>query len=247
MPPHTREGDGLTVFQEYRGFILDGGGHDWGGGNPHPGGHRRLSAAFKEVLVACDAMADVLDMPTFPELVNIMNSTSKVLSHADYGCGARLYYVFDKMDLPRSIPQDDDECTAILRGGRNTTLKGFALLVLGDRGEGAFDVHGVNSTSGYGSIVFVGSVADMLRIFTDLTPNQCLVSFTVHELAHGFTGEKRKPFDPEGHVRDQDGDEVDDTITDALYVLFPSFTLASLSRVRFSDVVRSYLDFTLKN
>ena len=66
-------------------------------------------------------------------------------------------------------------------------------------------------------------------------------------MAYGFTGEKRKPFDPEGHVRDQDGDEVDDTITDALYVLFPSFTLASLSRVRFSDVVRSYLDFTLKN
>ena len=51
LPEHKTAGDSLIVRQEYRGFVVDGGGYDWNGRNPHPGGHTRLSPVFKELLV----------------------------------------------------------------------------------------------------------------------------------------------------------------------------------------------------
>ncbi len=52
-PGMAAPGDGLTVLDEYRGYILDG-----GPGLDAPG-HRRLSAARKELLVECSVESDL--------------------------------------------------------------------------------------------------------------------------------------------------------------------------------------------
>jgi hypothetical protein len=51
------EGDHIPVFDEYRGFILNGGGFD-GTKMKSTGGHLRLSPARKEALIEVDSMRD---------------------------------------------------------------------------------------------------------------------------------------------------------------------------------------------
>lgn len=53
LPAMVEDGDGLKLFEEYRGFLLDGG--------PGVGsfGHRRLSLSRKELLVECSEMEGI--------------------------------------------------------------------------------------------------------------------------------------------------------------------------------------------
>jgi hypothetical protein len=59
LEQHETKGDALTVLTEYRGFILDGGGVKADGTGAHGGGHLRLSAARKEVLLEVDVDAGI--------------------------------------------------------------------------------------------------------------------------------------------------------------------------------------------
>ncbi|MGM0490258.1 MAG: hypothetical protein ACQESR_26320, partial [Planctomycetota bacterium] len=97
---HKTAGDSLNEFQEYRGFLLDG-------GNGHPGGHKRLSIAEKELLVEVDVMEGLNwtlshGGASYPysfgetEARSIMEDVSGAFGHSSNGLGIQLYYVVDE-------------------------------------------------------------------------------------------------------------------------------------------------------
>jgi hypothetical protein len=99
-------GDSLTNFQEYRGFILDGGGYNWTGGEGHTPGHRRLAVAFKEMLVEADIMARTSGTSSPPMITTAaatqaMNSVAVSFSDRDRGSGVRLFWIIDDPNVPK--------------------------------------------------------------------------------------------------------------------------------------------------
>lgn len=122
MTAHKTDGDNRTVAQEYRGYILDGGGYDWDGNKrfdkfgisstatapPYAGGHIRLSPAFKEVLCEVDAMikADaaanppVVGVDNMPDAAGIktwLNDVAKGYSQKVDGAGLRMFYILEDL------------------------------------------------------------------------------------------------------------------------------------------------------
>jgi PA14 domain/Calx-beta domain len=89
-------GDAHTVLEEYRGYILDGGGYDGKGLNGHAGGHIRLDPARKEVLVEVDRITVINNIPK-DGLPAVLNATTKIFSHATHGAGIYMYYVLDEV------------------------------------------------------------------------------------------------------------------------------------------------------
>jgi hypothetical protein len=106
-PPDSHEhdaiGDGRTILEEYRGFILDGGGFDWTGVTNHQGGHARLIPAIKELLVEVDVMENPGGGSNLPNLATTtawMNEVSAGVSQAADGAGYYLYFVLSDMATP---------------------------------------------------------------------------------------------------------------------------------------------------
>jgi hypothetical protein len=97
-------GDHIPAFAEYRGFVLDGGGHDGTGQNRHPGGHKRLSPARKEALLEVDREATLMLDPTTPlppgGLQSYLDVAAIVWSNGSRGAGNHLYYILDDENLP---------------------------------------------------------------------------------------------------------------------------------------------------
>ena len=60
LVPQAETGDAHDIVEEYRGYILDGGGLNGAGTNGHAGGHIRLDPARKEILVEVDRGAGLL-------------------------------------------------------------------------------------------------------------------------------------------------------------------------------------------
>jgi hypothetical protein len=108
---HATAGDGRSVLDEYRGYILDGGGYDWDG-NPtinayvvYEGGHIRLNPAYKELLVEVDAMTGIANLPAAePDRRNTikgwMNVVARGVSQRVDGAGFRMFYVLDDLATP---------------------------------------------------------------------------------------------------------------------------------------------------
>lgn len=92
--PHETEGDGLTVFEEYRGFIL-GGGRDENG--PHEGGHRRLSPARKELLVHA-SMIPGLPEEGLPK--NFMPGVAELYNHPEHGVDIDIHWIVTEQGYP---------------------------------------------------------------------------------------------------------------------------------------------------
>lgn len=102
---HATAGDGRSVKQEYRGYILDGGGFDWDGNNGHGGGHARLSPVYKELLVEVDAMERSLT-PHMPDRAGIaawMDVVSSRMSQRHNGSGLRMYYLLEDLATAHTI------------------------------------------------------------------------------------------------------------------------------------------------
>jgi len=128
---HAAGGDGLSLFEEYRGYILDG-------GSGHLGGHLRLSFARKEMLLEVDTSASLgagggttwgvpwlrarvedaaalfcsTAMPTVtdPPMAEPADSEGTLgpplYTDEQVGCAIRVHYVLDDGSLPDALPLD---------------------------------------------------------------------------------------------------------------------------------------------
>ncbi|MCI0705704.1 MAG: hypothetical protein L0241_31980, partial [Planctomycetia bacterium] len=101
----SEKGDAHDIVEEYRGYILDGGGLDGNGANGHAGGHIRLDPARKEILLEVDR-AEVLNNVPAGGLAGVLNGAASVFSHAPFGmpnpaaprgAGIYVYYLFDEV------------------------------------------------------------------------------------------------------------------------------------------------------
>ena len=87
-------GDGLTVFEEYRGFILDGGRDETG---PHTGGHRRLSAARKEYLVH---VSMIPGLPAAGKADSFMPGVAELYNHPQHGVDVDIHWIVTEQGYP---------------------------------------------------------------------------------------------------------------------------------------------------
>jgi hypothetical protein len=99
LTEHKTAGDGITALDEYRGFVLDGGGFDGAGQGAHQGGHLRLSAARKELLLEVDREQQLADAPA-GGVKPFLDGASRVWSQATRGAGVYVYYLLDNENLP---------------------------------------------------------------------------------------------------------------------------------------------------
>jgi hypothetical protein len=123
---HKEGGDAHTILEEYRGYILDGGGLNGQGAGGRAGGHMRLDPARKEILVEVDHVAGLQDVPG-NSLRNILDGASKVFSNADRGAGIYMYYLLDQTAL--NIPDntiDTQRCSVeiLARGSEEHEVVG---------------------------------------------------------------------------------------------------------------------------
>ena len=107
---HADTGDGLTVFQEYRGYEVDG------GAGFTSARHIRLSPALKELLVQVAEQdsytsdigtGDVIN-PSAVQTYNLavlMQSVAQFYSHSTRGAGIDLYWVRTSFSMP-TMPYD---------------------------------------------------------------------------------------------------------------------------------------------
>lgn len=120
-------GDAHTVLEEYRGYVLDGGGLDGAGANGHAGGHVRLDPARKEILIEVDRAAVVKNVPgagndVTAKLGAIMTGASGVFSEATRGAGIRMYWLMDEdaLDLPENTVNNAPKVKTAFRNSRDT-------------------------------------------------------------------------------------------------------------------------------
>ena len=101
-------GDGLTVLEEYRGFILDG------GPKTNAGQHKRLSTARKELLVECSVERDLTTTVKNGEGTNqtalasftvasVMADVSAFYSDSEKGTAIDLYWSQDELVQPGQV------------------------------------------------------------------------------------------------------------------------------------------------
>jgi len=98
LSAQAETGDAHSVFEEYRGYILDGGGLNGAGANGHAGGHIRLDPARKEILLEVDRAAVLNNLPA-GGIAAVMNGASGVFSNATRGAGIYMYWLMDEVTL----------------------------------------------------------------------------------------------------------------------------------------------------
>ena len=246
MPDHHAEGDSLTVAQEYRGFILDGGGHDWNGENAHTGGHARLSPVYKELMAETDIMAGCPHMPTLADLKDkVLNKVAKGFSDKSEGAGIRFYWVIDET---AAAPHTVFGSAVAMAGWaapprRNTLLREFVHLMFVD--DGTFLGFGAGGGSGTpGSFIFTTAMWNDAVPYGDFPAN--LPRTTAHEITHLLMDTaNRNGFDGLEHELDPDPRDPPQSPLDKIYVMYPR-NAANRLRVTFSDVTRKQIDLTRK-
>jgi hypothetical protein len=198
-------GDGHDIIEEYRGYILDGGGFDGQGNNGFRGGHIRLDPARKEVLLEIDRASKINNIPA-GGLNGVLDGASKVFSNADRGAGIFMYYLFDEvnLDLPKdkvkngTLQGDAWEAsrdTPAARSGQSAlTLKSdfIHFLFVDENGQSAKGETGAitnDSSLLYDRRGSMIAVTDMhaAQTGTDLNPakfDEFLMTTVAHEVVH---------------------------------------------------------------
>ncbi len=237
MNAHAAPGDGRTAFQEYRGYILDGGGFDWDGNNGHPGGHVRLNPAYKELLVEVDAMANVANMPDRNGIQYWMDLVALGASQKTDGAGIRLFYVIQNMLTPYSDFAGTEEASPdelwwnYCLSQRHALLKSFTHFQFADKlGNDPLDLHFVGSDfAGQGGViggdrmagVFLSTVITFAGYAqTDVTT--FVRSAISHELLHTLTFGKGDE-DAGGHFADTNGNGTKGEADDSERLLYDRF------------------------
>ena len=150
-------GDAHSVKEEYRGYVLDGGGLNGAGAGGHAGGHIRLDPARKEILVEVDRAAVLNNVPgagddTNAKLKTILNGTSGVFSNSTRGAGIYMYWLMDDKELNIALEDVNTKVNEMiaLSGARNSTLASDFIHVLLIDG-GCLEAFGGNAIA-YGRI-----------------------------------------------------------------------------------------------
>lgn len=246
---HKTQDDSLTVFQEYRGFILDGGGFDGTGQNGHAGGHKRLSPAFKELLVEVDAMpkASVASMPTSADLKTVLELVAKGFSDRSNGAGVRVYWVVDEPSAAYQVIQTVNDATTWARTHRNTAQLGefVHLMFTGD----AFGVDALGFTSekagaGGGCLVFPNRISNIAPAGDFLA---YLANTAAHELTHSIIDTPgANGFDAGEHEINPDPADGAEGPLDLKYLMIRGAIRTPRTTIIFSDTVLAQIDLTRK-
>jgi len=241
LPAHKTTGDSLTEFQEYRGFILDG-------GNSHAGGHRRLSTSRKELLVEVDIMEGVEHMPTEAGIRSTMNTVSAGFGDLTEGAGIDLYYVIDEPTASHrdfsSYAQAESWANAHRHrtNGQPNMLTEFVYLAFADSMAG--------STGGfagsYGAFVVVDSAHDFAtNQGFNVTSHRAYVA--AHELTHMIIDtHNANGFNGGEHLPDPNENGVQDDADDGRYLMYHHQTAQNTSGIHFSNPTRRQIDLTSK-
>jgi hypothetical protein len=262
---HKTKGDGLTVLQEFRGFVLDSGPLA-AGVFPIPI-HTPLSPAKKELLVEVDSMQNVPwlgagnpEGVTDKELVRkAMDAASKGFSNETNGAGIYVYYVLDQLEITSDTTPKGFETTLLSAGGRrNPALSGkFVHLILAERRRGEPNTKGV-TIDGAGSIVYVNSLMKNQPFPVALSKNETnfvnLVSHTIaHELTHAIVKESStNGFDENEHVPDGNENGTPNEVSgDGIFLMATpeghGINVNNWTTIRFSNTTLRAIDLPNKN
>jgi hypothetical protein len=203
-------GDGITCWGEYRGYILDCGGADLNGENPHPGGHKRLSPARKDYLIELDRMQGVDHMPPPAELVSHLNQCSALYGSALNGIGVYMYFALDEDDLDHNEFADSSTLWTYAAFHRNDDwLHQFCHAILADcvTDPDQGGLLGITLGGAGGPFyVFVDTVANIASL-RGVPFGQHFRSTFCHEATHSVLDTDRaNGFDGWEHVEDPDSD-----------------------------------------
>ena len=258
-------GDAHTVWEEYRGYFLSGGGLDGKGQNGHAGGHIRLDPARKEILLEVDRAATLNNVPGTgtldQKLKVILDGTSKVFSNADRGAGIYMYYSFDEitLDLPLNEMNTEDNLMKALKNSRDTELArdasasdlatDFIHLMFADSinslGGGALTVDRADELAKRGSII---GVTDLMnnQVAWSLDANkfsELLMCAAAHEITHLLIERETGPFDRFEHTKDPNGNGVivgdTEDKTCLMYQGLPTRGRTEVATVKFFAVVQA--------
>ncbi len=252
-------GDGHTVMEEYRGYILDGGGLDGAGANGHAGGHIRLDPARKEILVEVDRAAVIDNIPAVG-LSGVLNGGSGVFSNASRGTGIYMYWLMDEvsLDLPVGKLDTQREIFDALSASRDTVANrasatlnrlstDFMHFIFADsiagRNSGAQTVGGGDDPTIRGTIAAISDLNDPLPIWAldPLMMTEHFMTTVAHEITHNLIVKTDGVFNMDEHT--DDADEDGNTFNDAddekcLMYHIPRPANAELNTVRFFPAVQ---------
>ena len=236
---HLTTGDAKTVAMEYRGYILDGGGFDWDGNGGFAGGHKRLSPAFKEILVDTIWMAGLPAVPNRAAVVSIADTVAKGMSQRVDGAGVRMYYIVSSNALINKVfttagTQLNNEMNSyiFLNSDRvsptGESLTGFKSLLFADSSSSFAErnTNGASDTSAANGFayIFVANCANGAGFYG--TPIQTYISCVVaHELHHlqinqNGTGSASPNGDGQEHFNDPNGNGIQFDPDDIFRVLW---------------------------
>lgn len=259
-------GDGHTVLEEYRGYILDGGGLDGSGQNGHPGGHVRIDPARKELLTEVDRGFVIIynnnNNMTQGELKDILNGASRVFSHSSRGAGIYMYYVIDEEELDLPLAKIANQERDVLAASRDTPTSRATntpnlktdfvhLLYVNQRPAGGSV--GADSFLGGVNLDRRGTVIAIANMRTYLGPppkidpakfDEFIMTTTAHELTHQLlraygTG----AFDKAGHTINANGNATNRDIDDENCLMYDGTTRPNceLASVKYFPVVQAEL------
>ena len=255
-------GDAHTVLEEYRGYILDGGGLDGAGLNGHTGGHIRLDPARKEILIEVDRAAVVNNIPA-GGLQGVMTKASGVFSNAARGAGIYMYYLFDEvaLDLPKDKVDEPgerrdewrkarDTVAARTAGAANLKTDFFHFIFVDENGAtggtGAVSKDDAANLDERGSMI---AVSDMNSVVAQKGLNaakfdEFLATTVAHEITHLlFERTNVGAFNDEEHTTNANGDANVEDAQDQTCLMYGDTTRSNceLASVRFFTVVQAEL------
>jgi hypothetical protein len=257
-------GDGHTALEEYRGYILDGGGFNGLGGNGHPGGHIRLNPARKELLVEVDQGIPLQQVPN-NDIPAILDGAAKVFSsesffgNANRGAGIYMYYVLDQsLAIPKAQVDTLNKIATKLHTTRSTTLRSdfLHLLFINAGCMNASDPNGLASVPALSigaptlPLTARGAVLATTEMDSEYPAGKypkrldVFATTVAHELTHLLIETSGVPeFDGEEHTQDANGDMVNDDPDDRSCLMhhIPGIESLEISSVRFFPIVQQQL------
>ena len=246
LPAHKAAGDSLTVFQEYRGYILDYDPHGF------VGGHIRLGTHEKDLLVETDLMENVPHMPSVADMRGILTNTADGFIDSADGAGIWMYYVIDETAAAPhqtfgttggTATDAAADMNAWAANHDNNALDGFVHIIFADKRN---DNPTGGTAASFGAYVFVERKWDQSQ--THMFNFQDALSRTAaHEITHLLLDTANaNGFGPGEHIGDPDPSDPPNGANDETYLMYDGYSVPGQTVIVFSNPTRRQLDLTSK-